>query len=237
MTKKTEPMPNSSQPDAETLKTSDLSFQWNRQQKPISYPDIRLSRGHHLFLEGASGTGKSTLMSLMCGLITPTAGTLSILGTELSGLNGGQRDRFRANHIGVIFQQFNLVPYLNPLDNVKLPCRLSKERRDRTQDGPTAEATFLLDALGIPAKQWQSPIGELSVGQQQRVAAARALIGGPKIILADEPTSALDANNRDRFVGLLLDLAAKQQSSVVFVSHDHSLADRFDAHLTLEAIA
>ena len=122
MTKKTQPEHDSSRPDKETLTSRNLSFQWDRQQSPIVYPDICLRPGEHLFLEGVSGSGKSTLMGLMCGLITPTEGSLSILDTELSTLSAGQRDRFRANHIGVIFQQFNLVPYLNPMDNVRSPA-------------------------------------------------------------------------------------------------------------------
>jgi putative ABC transport system ATP-binding protein len=137
--------------------------------------------------------------------------------------------------MGVIFQQFNLVPYLNPLDNVLLPCRLSPKRRSRAQPSPEEQAKSLLNALGIADEHWRRPVTRLSVGQQQRVAAARALIGTPELILADEPTSALDTDNRDRFIELLLQLAAKQQSSVVFVSHDQSLAGRFDHRIALEA--
>jgi putative ABC transport system ATP-binding protein len=235
MTSKTDSIADGSRPAGKTLEISDLSFRWDKQHQLISYPDIALPAGQHLFLQGPSGSGKSTLMSLIGGLIVPTSGSLQVMGTELPALSGGQRDHFRADHMGVIFQQFNLVPYLNPLDNVLLPCRLSSKRRARARPTPTEEATFLLDALGIPDDHWRRPVTRLSVGQQQRVAAARALVGTPDLILADEPTSALDMDNRDRFIELLLQLAAKQQSSVVFVSHDRSLAARFDHQIALEA--
>lgn len=235
MTSKTDPKADGSPVAGNTLEISDLSFRWDRHHKPLGYPDIILPAGEHLFLQGPSGSGKSTLMSLIGGLIVPATGSVRVLETELPALTGGQRDRYRADHMGVIFQQFNLVPYLNPLDNVLLPCRLSPRRRSRALPTPAAEAGFLLDALGIPEDHWRRPITHLSVGQQQRVAAARALTGTPELILADEPTSALDAANRDRFIELLLQLAAQQQSSVVFVSHDQSLAARFDHQIALEA--
>jgi putative ABC transport system ATP-binding protein len=234
MTSKTDSRADGSRQAGRTLEITDLTFRWAKNHSPLGYPDISLPTGEHLFLRGPSGSGKSTLMSLIGGLIVPTAGSVRVLDTDLGQLTGGQRDRFRADHMGVIFQQFNLVPYLNPLDNVLLPCRLSQKRRSRAQPTPTEEATFLLNALGIPEDHWQRTVTRLSVGQQQRVAAARALIGTPELILADEPTSALDTDNRDRFIELLLQLAAKQQSSVVFVSHDQSLAGRFDHRIALE---
>lgn len=235
MTSETDSTTVGSPASDKTLEISKLSFRWDQHQPPLAYPDIALASGTHLFLRGPSGSGKSTLMSLVGGLILPQAGSVRVLGTDLATLTGGQRDRFRADHLGVIFQQFNLVPYLTPLDNVLLPCRLSRKRRARTSPSASEQATFLLNALGIPDTQWRRPVTRLSVGQQQRVAAARALIGTPELILADEPTSALDTDNRDRFIELLLQLAAKQQSSVVFVSHDQSLAGRFDQQIALEA--
>jgi len=234
MTSKTEKRAENSRPDGRALEIRDLTFAWDNQQAPLRYPDLTLPAGEHLFLQGPSGSGKSTLMSLIGGLILPSSGSVQVLGTDTASLSAGQRDRFRANHIGVIFQQFNLVPYLNPLDNVLLPCRLSQKRRNRAQPTPAEQADFLLDALGIPANHRRRPVTRLSVGQQQRVAAARALIGTPELILADEPTSALDTDNRDRFIELLLQLAAKQQSSVVFVSHDQGLAGRFDHQMALQ---
>ena len=234
MTGKTDLHKDSSVTPRQTLHISDLSFRWDRTQPGIRYPDVTLNSGEHLFLRGPSGSGKSTLLSLMGGLIVPNSGSLEMLGTDLTGLSSGQRDRFRADHMGVIFQQFNLVPYLTTLENVTLPCRLSQKRRARALPSAGQEAESLLTALGIPQSHWRRRVTGLSVGQQQRVAAARALTGAPELILADEPTSALDSDNRDRFIELLLGLAAEKRSSVVFVSHDQSLAQRFDHQLALE---
>lgn len=234
MTSKTDSPADSSAMAVEALRVRGVTFRWDSTQPAIRYPDITLATGEHLFLRGPSGSGKSTLLSLLGGLIVASTGEVRLLGTELAGLSGGQRDRFRANHMGVIFQQFNLVPYLTTLDNVLLPCRLSRKRRARALPTAEREAESLLTSLGIPQDHWHRRVTGLSVGQQQRVAAARALIGGPELILADEPTSALDSDNRDRFIQLLLDLAAEKQSSVVFVSHDQSLASRFDQQLALE---
>lgn len=220
----------------EALRISHVEFRWDQTQAPLSYPGITLTAGEHLFLRGPSGSGKSTLLSLLGGLILPDTGTVNLLGTDLASLTSGQRDRFRADHMGVIFQQFNLVPYLTTLENVMLPCRLSRKRRARALPTPEREAESLLSALDIPESHWHRRVTGLSVGQQQRVAAARALTGGPELILADEPTSALDSDNRDRFIELLLGLAAEKHSSVVFVSHDQSLAARFDRQLALEVI-
>ncbi|NMT62345.1 ABC transporter ATP-binding protein [Marinobacter orientalis] len=234
MSSQTDSPADSSAIAREALRISHVKFRWDPTQPPLVYPEITLDAGEHLFLRGPSGSGKSTLLSLLGGLILPDTGTLSLLGTDLAGLTSGQRDRFRADHVGVIFQQFNLVPYLTTLDNVMLPCRLSRKRRRRALPTAEQEAESLLTALGIPQSHWHRRVTGLSVGQQQRVAAARALTGGPELILADEPTSALDSDNRDRFIELLLGLAAEKHSSVVFVSHDQSLAERFDRQLALQ---
>ncbi|MEX0604755.1 MAG: ABC transporter ATP-binding protein [Marinobacter sp.] len=219
---------------AMAISSEALSYAWSEQTTPIKFPDIQLAVGEHLFLQGASGSGKSTLLALLSGLAVPLHGTLGIMGQDLPGMSSGQRDRFRADHLGVIFQQFNLVPYLSVLGNVLLPCHLSARRRNQTLPTPEAEAETLLTALNIAPELWHRKVTGMSVGQQQRVAAARALIGSPALILADEPTSALDADNRDRFIDLLLGQAETRQTSVVFVSHDQALAPHFRQHLMLE---
>jgi putative ABC transport system ATP-binding protein len=208
-------------------------FRWPGREQPLVFPDMSLAAGEHLFLHGPSGTGKSTLLGLLAGMQTPQTGSVSLLGQQTSAMRAGARDRFRADHMGVIFQQFNLVPYLSALANVTLPCRLSALRRARADRHPDAAASELLTELGIPENHWHHGVTNLSIGQQQRVAAARALIGAPEIILADEPTSALDTDNRDRFLDLLLTLARERQCSVVFVSHDRSLASHFHHQLAL----
>ncbi|QSP95151.1 ABC transporter ATP-binding protein [Marinobacter salinisoli] len=219
--------------DAPAIQTRALEFQWRPQQKPLTFPDICLQPGEHMFLHGPSGVGKSTFLSLLSGMLTPRKGTVALLGTELSGLTASRRDRFRADHLGVIFQQFNLVPYLTAMANVTLPCRLSRLRKSATAPNAHHEARRLLSALTIPEDLWNRKVTRLSIGQQQRIAAARALIGAPGVILADEPTSALDTDNRDRFLDLLLNLANERGTSVLFVSHDHRLSSHFHHHMEL----
>jgi len=216
------------------IATTGLNFQWDSSAKPISFPDLCLNQGEHLFLHGPSGTGKSTFLSLLAGMLTPSAGEIRLLGQNMGKLGAGARDRFRADHIGVIFQQFNLVPYLSAIANVTLPCRLSSIRRIAARPAPEQEARRLLEALAIPPDHWRRKVTQLSIGQQQRIAAARALIGAPEIILADEPTSALDTDNRDRFLNLLLELAQAQNTSVLFVSHDLTLAPHFHHQTALQ---
>lgn len=210
-----------------------LRWQWPGQQRPLVFPDLNLKAGDHLFLKGASGSGKSTLLSLLSGLLKPVTGELSVHDQLMNRLSGGTRDRLRADRTGVIFQQFNLVPYLSVIDNVTLPCRLSRHRRQALKVAPDAAAATLLEALHLPRNCWHRKATELSTGQQQRVAAARALIGAPPLILADEPTSALDTDNRDRFIDLLLGQASACGSSVIFVSHDPGLAHHFPNRVDL----
>ncbi|WP_404365147.1 ABC transporter ATP-binding protein [Marinobacter sp.] len=217
------------------IKSRELSFQWPGSPNMLRYPDLTLAAGEHLFLRGPSGSGKSTLLAMLCGLALPASGQLLVMGTDFCRLSGARRDRFRADHLGVIFQQFNLVPYLDTTANVTLPCRLSARRHSHACPSPREQAQALLQALDIGAEDWHRPVSALSVGQQQRVAAARALIGAPAVILADEPTSALDTGNRDRFMALLLAQASLRGTSVVLVSHDSGLAHRFDRAVNLEA--
>ncbi|TNE77681.1 MAG: ABC transporter ATP-binding protein [Gammaproteobacteria bacterium] len=234
MNTETESMPSGSRTTAPALTVSDLHFRWSADQPSLSFPDIRLAAGEHLFIHGPSGSGKSTFLSLLAGMLSPESGTIHMLGNDIHKARAGDRDRFRADHIGVIFQQFNLVPYLTAEANVTLPCRLSDSRRDATHPNPMAEAHRLLTALTIPEDHWQRKVTELSIGQQQRVAAARALIGSPELVLADEPTSALDTDNRDRFLDLLLTLAEERNTSVLFVSHDRTLAPHFHHQIELD---
>ena len=146
-----------------------------------------------------------------------------------------QRDRFRADHLGVIFQQFNLLPFLSIMDNVILPCHFSKHRQSKAGQLETT-ASQLLDELQIPKELLSRDVMDLSVGQQQRVAAARALIGNPEIVIADEPTSALDTANRDSFIDLLFNRATEHGSTLIFVSHDEHLATHFSHCINLADI-
>jgi putative ABC transport system ATP-binding protein len=141
--------------------------------------------------------------------------------------------------VGYIFQQFNLLPYLSVRDNVLAPCRFSPLRRQSAvqQSGSeAAAAAYWLDGMGLPASLWDRPARDLSVGQQQRVAAARALIGKPALVIADEPTSALDEQRRDGFLDLLLSACQAADSALVFVSHDLRMAERFTRAIALPQI-
>jgi putative ABC transport system ATP-binding protein len=217
-----------------------LRFTWpGADADCLAIDELALAAGASLFLYGPSGGGKSTLLGLLAGVLLPREGNVSLLGTAWSSLSGSHRDAFRADHVGYIFQQFNLLPYLSVIDNVLLPCRFSALRRQRARTdsaSPTGTAQLLLRHMGLHEALWRRPAAQLSVGQQQRVAAARALIGRPEVVIADEPTSALDAALRDGFMDLLMKECQAAGSSLVFVSHDERLASRFDRRLSLAQI-
>ena len=220
------------------IQIRDLRFRWNdRAPVVLSVKALDIDKGERIFIEGPSGSGKSTLLSLLAGIAVPQQGELSVLGQRLDRLAGVPRDHFRAHHIGYIFQMFNLIPYLSMADNVVLPCRFSKSRHDKAlQQSETleAEALRLLAHLDMAhADLLPRPVTELSVGQQQRVAAARALMGAPELLIADEPTSSLDADRREGFVRLLFEECAQAGSTLVFVSHDASLERLFDRTVRL----
>jgi putative ABC transport system ATP-binding protein len=199
----------------------------------LQLPALQLQRGEYVFLRGPSGCGKSTLLALAAGVLLPSAGEVRLLGHDWQQLRPAARDRHRADHLGVVFQQFNLLPYLSVLDNVRLPLRFSA-RRARAAAPDAAQQ--LLQRSGLRSDLWSQPAGCLSVGQQQRVAAARALIGGPEVVLADEPTSALDEPLRAAFMALLMACCAEAGAALLFVSHDDRLADRFHRVLDLPSL-
>lgn len=219
------------------LEIQDLRYRWHgAAADALVIPHLQLAAGRTLFLYGPSGCGKSTLLGLLAGVLVAQQGRVSLLGQDWAALSGAARDARRAAHVGVVFQQFNLLPYLTVLDNVLLPCRFSAARAARCREGPAAAARHLLQQVALPASAWSRPAAELSVGQQQRVAAARALIGQPELVIADEPTSALDAALRDGFMALLLGECRASGATLVFVSHDERLAAQFDEQLSLPGL-
>ena len=221
---------------SEAVALEAVRFAWPGAARPcLDIPAFGLGAGERLFLHGPSGAGKSTLLSLIGGVITPDAGQLRVLGEDLSALRGAARDRHRAEHIGFIFQQFNLIPYLSATDNILLPCRFSRRRAERAGD-PVQAVARLAGHLDLSAEVLSAPAAQLSVGQQQRVAAARALIGAPALVIADEPTSALDADRQAAFLALLLDECQSVGAALLFVSHDLSLASQFDRVVPLAQI-
>jgi putative ABC transport system ATP-binding protein len=220
------------------IEIRNLHFAWPGEAEVLNIEQLQLQPGEHLFIQGPSGSGKSTLLNLIAGVLSGFKGDIKLAGHSLASLSERQRDRLRADHIGVLFQQFNLLPYLNLIDNVSLPCTLSAPRREaaiRRSGSVQAEAHRLLERLQLPTELFQRrAVAELSIGQQQRVAAARALIGAPELIIADEPTSALDGASRDRFMQLLLEELDQSNTTLLLVSHDPALSEYFSRHLTLE---
>ncbi|MCX8086772.1 MAG: ABC transporter ATP-binding protein [Rhodocyclaceae bacterium] len=220
--------------DALTL--TDLVFRWPKQATPcLDIARFDVAAGERVFLHGPSGSGKSTLLNLLGGVALPEKGRIELLGQDLGKLSARARDAFRADHIGFVFQQFNLLPWLSAFDNVLLPCTFSARRSARAGQ-PREEAKRLLSELDLAPALWQTPAAELSIGQQQRVAAARALIGRPELLICDEPTSALDASRQQAFIDLLLAECAAVEATLVFVSHDERLAAHFDRVVALAEI-
>ena len=221
------------------IEITDLGFAWPGQAELLDIPSFQLQRGESLFLKGPSGSGKTTLLSLLGGVQQPCRGQVQLLGTDLARMSSGARDRFRVNHSGYIFQQFNLLPFLSVQENVELPCHFSALRADRAKQrhgSVTQAASTLLEHLGLTASLFSRRADSLSIGQQQRVAAARALIGQPELVIADEPTSALDADARETFIQLLFSECREANASLLFVSHDQSLAHLFDRQLSLREL-
>ena len=228
-------------PATDVIQVDGVHFRWpGRDGFSLGIEAFQVSAAERLLLIGPSGSGKSTLLSLLCGIVTPDAGQIRVLGTDLSTLDAAARDRARVEHYGIIFQMFNLLPYLSVIDNVLLPLSFSKQRQRRALEGASSvdsEARRLLGRLGLDqnvvAKQ---SAARLSVGQQQRVAAARALIGRPEILIADEPTSALDRKHQRHFLELLFGEAETAGTTVIMVSHDETLAPEFDRVVDLTDI-
>jgi len=220
------------------LQIQQLSFGWTPSDCLLNIDHLALNAGESLFLHGPSGSGKSSLLGLIGGVLLPDAGSIEILGTPLQSLSRGQRDLFRAEHIGFVFQQFNLLPYLDAIDNVLLALRFAPQRRARMAAAHARlQAQELLARLGLDDQTLRGrKAAELSVGQQQRVAAARALIGSPALVIADEPTSALDSDSRAAFLQVLFAECARSGSALLFVSHDRSLEARFDRVLDLRSL-
>ncbi len=234
------PTPPAMATDSPAIDVRGLRFRWpGAAQDALAIEALQLARGQTLFIRGPSGCGKSTLLSLLAGVLVAPTGEVSALGTSWRALSPARRDAFRADHLGYIFQQFNLLPYLSVLDNIGLACQFSRRRAQRATQAASPwvkQAEALLARAELPRHLWRAPAGTLSIGQQQRVAAARALMGAPELVIADEPTSALDEGLRESFMDLLLGACAESGAALVFVSHDARLAARFEHHLELPAV-
>ena len=176
-------------------------------------------------MHGQSGSGKSTLLNLISGILSPDSGRVSVIGSRLDKMTTKQRDHFRANQIGCVFQRFNLIPYLNSIDNIQLARYLANKF---SREPSEQKIEPLLRKLKLGDNEWEKPVSHLSMGQQQRVAIARALINNPQVLIADEPTSSLDESNRDTFMSVLMEMADIHGTTLLFVSHDLSLKTHFN---------
>lgn len=214
-----------------TISVHDLKFQYSKSDTALCCHHWSVQAASQIFLYGDSGSGKSTLLNLLSGILKPTSGAIELAGVDISALSANKLDRFRAQNIGVVFQQFNLIPYLNVIQNVQLAEYFAK----RTPSNPKALEP-MLDSLNLATSILNQKVSNLSVGQKQRVAIMRALINSPKLLLVDEPTSALDASARDGFMQLLLSITEAKQTTLIFVSHDTALRQHFTKHIAVTDI-
>ena len=222
--------------DESIIKIDSVRFYWSKKSNfNIFVPNLEIKKGEKVLLLGESGSGKTTLLSLMCGFLNPLSGNISINGNTINQLSSKTRDEYRADNIGIIFQQFNLLPYANVVDNVLLPLYFSKVRSNNVSN-KKEKVIELFKQLRLPDDIAQFRASSLSMGQQQRVAVARALIGNPSLIIADEPTSSLDADAQKIFLNLMFEQISENNSTLLMVSHDKSLSNQFDRLIDINEI-
>ncbi|WP_306641761.1 ABC transporter ATP-binding protein [Sanyastnella coralliicola] len=207
------------------LKSTNIEFQYPNGPS-FQFPDVNCEAQEHLLLLGESGKGKTTLLHLLAGMLRPTRGSISIAGKDTYGLTSAQMDAFRGEHVGIIFQTAHFVESLSVEDNLVLPHFLNNKKVNKQK------AASILDRLNLKHKLKQFP-KNLSIGEQQRVAIARALMNDPSVVLADEPTSALDDKNASEVIDLLEEQARLSGASLIIVTHDQRLKDRFQKRVTL----
>lgn len=205
----------------------------------LNIDQLLIEKNTKTFIEGPSGCGKTTFLNVITGLIKPNRGQINVLDTDLTTLNPIACDQFRADHFGIIFQLFNLLPYLTVIENIILPCTFSNSKKQKAlliSSSLEEEAKRLCRELDITDTLLNKPVNQLSIGQQQRVSIARAIIGQPEIIIADEPTSALDNERKNQFMTLLLKECETYNLNLIFVSHDTSLQQHFDTSYNLNTL-
>lgn len=218
---------------SKAIQFTNVSFTYEGASEPtIDGANWQVPIGQSIFVSGDSGSGKSTLLNLICGALTPSSGQIHLLGQDFSAMSSRKRDKFRAQHIGVVFQQFNLIPYLSVKQNVQAAAYFGNGVGSDFEQ----QVQGYLSQLQLPQDILNKKAQQLSVGQQQRVAIARALINSPEILVVDEPTSALDANARDAFMSLLLESVERSNSTLLFVSHDPALASHFSHKMQMSEL-
>ncbi len=215
----------------------DMTFSYSKKSPTVlSIKQWHVAQGERIFLYGDSGSGKTTLLNLLCGIMIPSAGSIRMFGEEINKLSNRKRDTFRANNIGVVFQRFNLIPYLTVAKNIELAHHFASKDTANNQQSLQTHSKTLIERLNLPKDVLQQQVKNLSTGQQQRVAIARALINKPNLLLVDEPTSALDASARDAFMTLLMDMCEAANTTLIFVSHDTGLRHHFAHQIDLNAL-
>ena len=209
------------------IEISNVIFKYPVQEDRIilDIPGWSVSKGERVFIHGPSGCGKTTFLNLLSGLASVNEGKVIVFNYRLDEMSGGQKDAFRANYVGHVFQTFNLIPYLSAVDNIRLGGYFSEKEREKDL---VEQAKQALLNLGISHEQHDIQARSLSMGQQQRVAIARALINKPELLIADEPTSSLDEKNKKSFMSMMMELVMVNEITLVMVSHDTALANYFD---------
>lgn len=215
------------------IKVQNLEFGYARDSFQLQVDSLTIDDMEQVAIVGPSGCGKTTLLHLIAGILAPPKQAVIVDGTDLGTLSETARRRFRITNIGLVFQEFELVEYLNVIDNVLLPCRIhsnlpaTKERRQR--------ALKLIEAVGLRDKTHRN-VTKLSQGERQRAAICRALLPAPKLLLADEPTGNLDPDNKSKMIQLLAEQARESRASLLVVTHDHSLLSGFDRVIQIEQL-
>ena len=215
------------------IRITDLDFAYGGGDFQLRIPDLRVEHGATVAFIGPSGSGKTTLLNLVAGIVTPGHGSIETHGTDVTALSDEARRSFRITNIGLVFQEFELLDYLNVLDNILIPYRINSTLR--LDETVRRRAAALAERLGIGDKLRRSP-RRLSQGERQRVAVCRAVLPEPALLLADEPTGNLDPVNAERVLDILFDYVRKNGATLVAVTHDHQLLGRFEHVIDLKEI-
>ncbi|MCZ6573037.1 MAG: ABC transporter ATP-binding protein [Planctomycetota bacterium] len=215
------------------IRIEDLDFSYGRDGFRLTVPKLEVAAGEKVAWIGPSGSGKTTLLNLTAGIVSPDHGRIVVSGEELSALGDARRRDFRVRRIGMVFQEFELLDYLDVLDNILLPYRIN----DSLTLGPEVieRARALAEGVEIGDKLHRD-VQKLSRGEQQRVALCRAVLTGPDVILADEPTGNLDPSNKERVLDILFRYADEHEATLVMVTHDRDLLPRFERVLDFDEL-